>query len=147
MISAGNVSMLRNVGFVFDDALPSLTPDHMSRRYVHDQNLRSCLDLFAKHGQLKHIKFQIHGRRRLGWNFGDSEFLEQLRKVKANEVGFGWLDESDRMSDQFATLHSFPHMRGRNIELQVVDILRRSMVREVKQEDSTSSAGKVKPTG
>ncbi len=128
MIQGANISMMRDVGIYLDDALPSLAPDVRGRRYINDGNLMGCLNLLAKHGQLQRIKLQIHGRRRLGWSFEDTMFLTELKKVKADKVGFGFLDEPDERSDEWA-IRTNPYTRGRNVERLMVPILRKSMVR------------------
>jgi len=132
MIQGTNISMMRDVGVYLDDALPSLAPDVRRRRYINDRNLMGCLDLLAKHSQLQHVKLQIHGRRRLGWSFEDTAFLTALKKIKADKVGFGFLDETDERSDEWA-VRPYSYTRGRNIERLMVPILRNSMVRGGKQ--------------
>ncbi|MCJ1248787.1 hypothetical protein MMC30_006006 [Trapelia coarctata] len=143
MIGPINLSMIRDVGIFLDDALPSLTPDVdvRRRRYINDQNLRCCLGLLAKHGQLQRIKLEIHGRRRLGWNTEDAGFLGQLKAIKADCVFFGRLDEKDEGSDTHVKKSTYPYTySGCNLELLLIEILRRSIGHKVKQEGTKRGA-------
>ena len=100
MIGAANISLLRDIAMYLDDGLPSLEPDATRRRYINDQNLRFCLSLLARFAHLSRIKFEIHGRRRLGSHGEDVPFLERLKLIKADYVGFGYLRATDMMSEK-----------------------------------------------
>jgi hypothetical protein len=84
-----NTSYLRHLWLAFDDAMPSATPHlrrNEERRYVHDEHLIECLKVLAKQSRLKKISLAFWGRRCLGRT--DTRFLENLYKIKADEVEF-----------------------------------------------------------
>jgi hypothetical protein len=67
--------------------MPSTTPHckcNEERRYVHDEHLIECLKVLAKQTRLKRITMAFWGRKTLACT--DSRFLQNLYKIKADEV-------------------------------------------------------------
>ncbi|KAF2102061.1 hypothetical protein NA57DRAFT_53995 [Rhizodiscina lignyota] len=81
-----NLSLIRDVTFVCDDAMPSTTPGltNEERRFVHDPNLIECFRIFTQHGELRSIKLAFVGRRMLTKT--DDRFLAALTAIKADEA-------------------------------------------------------------
>jgi len=89
LIGPSNTSYIRHLFLAFDDAMPSATPQfkrNEERRYVHDEHLIACLKVLAKQSRLKKISMAFWGRRSLART--DLRFLENLYKIKADEVDF-----------------------------------------------------------
>jgi len=87
-ISPKNIALLRDVSFLFDDALPSMSREltHEQRRFVNDDHLMSCLRMLSKHGRLRKINLAFYGRREL--SRVDVRFLENLYQIRADTVEF-----------------------------------------------------------
>lgn len=86
MIGPENLQYLRDVTFVFDDALPKYTPYLATveqRRYLCDEYLMNCLRIL-RDGKLRKFSVQFYGRRQL--LMSDVKFLGYLEQVKADEV-------------------------------------------------------------
>lgn len=85
-IGPENLSYLRDVKIIFEDASPAATPylpSHESRRYVNDQHLIDCLRILAQ-TKLQKFTINFHGRRALLKT--DVRFLSYLEQIKADEV-------------------------------------------------------------
>ena len=86
MIGPENVQYLRDVKFIFDDAMPRHTTylaSNEDRRYLNDDYLVSCLRIL-RDAKLRKIRLEFDGRRQLCKS--DVKFLGYLEQVKADEV-------------------------------------------------------------
>lgn len=88
MIGAENLQYLRDIKFVFDDALPRDTPyldmqAHEKRRYLNDEYLINCLRIL-RHAKLRKLLLRFIGRRSVLKT--DIKFLGYLEQIKADEV-------------------------------------------------------------
>jgi hypothetical protein len=93
--------LIRQLSFSLEDALPGLSPSTStaeSRRFVNDENLIDLLRRLAKHAQLRELNLHFRGRRRVERT--DSQFLDKMKRIKADSVQFrfwypgGWKDSS-----------------------------------------------------
>ncbi|KAF1985728.1 hypothetical protein K402DRAFT_394342 [Aulographum hederae CBS 113979] len=86
--SAGpkNIQLLRDVMFVFDDAMMSNARNlsKEKRRFVQDDHLISCMRMLGMFGKLRKIELSFHGRRELYRS--DVRFLEALYTMQADEI-------------------------------------------------------------
>lgn len=88
-IGPANLSLIRRVNFLFEDAVPSLNPDLTSaeeRRFVYDNHLMAGLNLLADYAQLQHVDIAFYGRKQLCKT--DVRFIEHMKDVKADIVHF-----------------------------------------------------------
>lgn len=88
-IGPWNVSRLRTVSFLLDDAMPSGNPQLKTaeeRRFVHDDALVDIIKILEKQASLEKLRLSCHGRRVLQKT--DYRFLEHLMKVRADVVEF-----------------------------------------------------------
>lgn len=87
MIGPTNLSLIRHVTLLFEDAVPSLNP-HLKtaeeRRFVHDEVLMSILNSLADYSCLRKLELCFQGRKPL--NRTDHRFLEHLKRIRADEV-------------------------------------------------------------
>lgn len=86
MIGPHNLSYLREVHMVFEDATQATTPYLFSnddRRYVNDNHLIHCLRILRQ-ANLRKFTMMFLGRRTLSKT--DTKFLDYLTQVKADEV-------------------------------------------------------------
>jgi hypothetical protein len=86
MIGPENLQYLRDIKFVFDDALPQYTPyvdSNEERRYLNDDYLIHCLRIL-RDAKLRKINMKFYGRRLLVKS--DVKFLGYLEQIKADEV-------------------------------------------------------------
>jgi hypothetical protein len=99
IIGPVNISLIRQLSFTLEDALPCMSPHSSTaetRRFVNDDNLISVLRKLGKHGQLRELNLNFRGRRRVDRT--DGQFLERMKRVKADSVHFrywypgGWQD-------------------------------------------------------
>lgn len=115
-IGPENVSLLRHVFFVCEDAMPSTTPalSHEDRRFIYDPNLLECLGILARYGRLRSIRLCLLGRKMI--TRADDGFLAALKKVKADSVKlvrhprYGWhgrgRDDDDEDDDGLPDYYS-----------------------------------------
>ena len=83
-----NLSMIRNMRLVFEDAMRSSTSylhNQEPRRFVNDEHLIDCMRILNSQSELREISLCFHGRRRLQADV-DIRFLKALAKVKADQV-------------------------------------------------------------
>ena len=88
LIGPRNLSMIRDIRLVFEDAMPSSTPylhNQEARRFVNDEHLIDCMHILDSQSELREISLCFHGRRCLQADV-DIRFLETLAKVKADQV-------------------------------------------------------------
>ncbi|OCL13383.1 hypothetical protein AOQ84DRAFT_111179 [Glonium stellatum] len=88
LIGPRNLSMIRDMRIVFEDAMPSSTPylhSQEARRFVNDEHLIDCLHILENQAKLREVSLSFHGRRCLQVDV-DVRFLETLAKVKADQV-------------------------------------------------------------
>jgi hypothetical protein len=88
-IGETNISLMREVIIVCEDALPSLAPllSKDARRFVYDPNLGAVMGTLARHTNLRHLKLCFAGRKMLSRQ--DENFLKTLVKIKADSVKVG----------------------------------------------------------
>lgn len=88
-IGPTNISFLRHIIFLLEDAVPSLNPHLTSaeeRRFVHDDYLMASLKLLGLYGALSHLDLAFYGRKTVSKT--DVRFLDYLRGVKADKIHF-----------------------------------------------------------
>lgn len=88
LIGPENLSYLRDVRLVLEDACPSSTPklSHEQRRYINDEHLIDILRIL-RGTKLRELRLTFLGRRMLLRT--DVKFLGYLEQVKADEVSNG----------------------------------------------------------
>lgn len=90
MIGAENLQYLRDIKFIFDDALPRDTPYlncHEKRRYLNDDYLMNCLRIL-RNAKLRTLLLRFIGRRAVMKT--DVKFLGYLEQIKADHVDQYW---------------------------------------------------------
>lgn len=90
MIGPENLQYLRDVRFIFDDALPrdtSYLNAHEKRRYLNDDYLMNCLRIL-RDAKLRTFFMRFIGRRMI-WKT-DVKFLGYLEQIKADKVEKYW---------------------------------------------------------
>ncbi|KAI9703963.1 MAG: hypothetical protein M1820_005745 [Bogoriella megaspora] len=101
-IGTHNLEHIRDVEIIFEDGSSTSGHDHRAEeaRYMHSEELLSCLRILGRESKLKKLSLSFQGRRQLAKT--DRYFLEILKKVKADEVEIVPhlpYDISDRSSD------------------------------------------------
>jgi hypothetical protein len=112
MIGPLNMTYLRKLHIVFDDASKSHAHLYEDPRFVHDVNLLASLKVIAKSCFLKSISLTFLGRRNL--STFDVRFLEHLCAIQVDSMDFN------------------PHnayWHGDKYEVKVRDLLRSEMTR------------------
>lgn len=86
VIGHHNISLLKDVTFIFTDAAKFTTPelDPEDRRFVNDAQLQRCLKRLGKYGKLDTITLNFDGKRMVTRT--DRDFLGALTTIMANEV-------------------------------------------------------------
>ncbi|KAF2455392.1 hypothetical protein BDY21DRAFT_75153 [Lineolata rhizophorae] len=81
-----NAGQLRDVHVVFEDAMPSSTPQltHEERRFVHDDHLVAALKHLGREGRLRRFAMTFCGRRCVART--DYRFFQALKTVRADVV-------------------------------------------------------------
>jgi hypothetical protein len=82
-----NLSLVRSVRVVFEDATPSSLPyvrTQEERRFIHDEHLIECLRILRR-TELKALTLCFHGRKML-MGYDGSAFLERLCQIQADKV-------------------------------------------------------------
>jgi len=125
-IGPENISLIREISILFEDASPSSSPhlDQEQRRFVNDGNLIQCLILLASFASLKTLALSFHGKRRLVGT--DYRFLKHLKTIKADEVKMV-------KHTHYPTIH-YKYMGGMvsNIQPDINTLLLRTMQRKEK---------------
>lgn len=88
LIGPRNLSMIRDMRLVFEDAMPSSTPylhNQEAHRFFNDKHLIDCMHNLDSQSKLREISLCFHGRRCLQADV-DIRFLQALAKVKADQV-------------------------------------------------------------
>lgn len=86
MIGPENLAYLRDVKFVFEDAMPAATPylpSHEARRFINDDHLIDCLRILRE-AKLRKLTLSFNGRRMLLKS--DMKFLGYLEQIKVDEL-------------------------------------------------------------
>ena len=87
-IGLANVSLLRRVIIMFEDAQPSMNThlkDADERRFTNDDDLMDTLRVLGDHTMLKTLDLCFQGRR-MFYNKDESRFIELLTRIKADQV-------------------------------------------------------------
>lgn len=86
VIGHHNISLLKDVTFIFTDAAKFTTPelDPEDRRFVNDAQLQRCLKRLGKFGKLDTITLNFDGKRMVTRT--DRDFLDALTTIMAKEV-------------------------------------------------------------
>lgn len=87
-IGLANVSLLRHVMIMFEDAQPSMNThlkDADERRFTNDDELIDILRVLGDHTMLKTLDLCFQGRR-MFYNKDESRFIELLTRIKADQV-------------------------------------------------------------
>ncbi|KAH0129849.1 hypothetical protein KCU66_g4026, partial [Aureobasidium melanogenum] len=87
-IGLANVSLLRRVIIMFEDAQPSMNThlkDADERRFTNDNDLMDILRLLGDHTMLKTLDLCFLGRRTF-YNKDETRFIEHLTRIKADQV-------------------------------------------------------------
>ncbi|KAI5261834.1 hypothetical protein E4T47_09394 [Aureobasidium subglaciale] len=87
-IGLANVSLLRRLIVMFEDATPSMNPhmkDAEQRRFTKDEDLIDILRLLGDHTMLKTLDLCFQGRRNF-YNRDETRFIEHLTRIKADQV-------------------------------------------------------------
>lgn len=87
-IGLANVSLLRRVMIMFEDAQPSMNThlkDADERRFTNDDDLMDILRALGDHTMLKTLDLCFQGRR-MFYNKDESRFIELLTRIKADQV-------------------------------------------------------------
>lgn len=87
-IGLANVSLLRRVMIMFEDAQPSMNTqlkDADERRFTNDDDLMDILRVLGDHTMLKTLDLCFQGRR-MFYNKDESRFIELLTRIKADQV-------------------------------------------------------------
>jgi thermostable 8-oxoguanine DNA glycosylase len=87
-IGLANVSLLRRLIVMFEDAQPSMNThlkDADERRFTNDDDLMDTLRVLGDHTMLKTLDLCFQGRR-MFYNKDESRFIELLTRIKADQV-------------------------------------------------------------
>jgi thermostable 8-oxoguanine DNA glycosylase len=87
-IGLANVSLLRRLIVMFEDAQPSMNThlkDADERRFTNDDDLMDTLRVLGDHAMLKTLDLCFQGRR-MFYNKDESRFIETLTRIKADQV-------------------------------------------------------------
>ncbi|KAG9698063.1 hypothetical protein KCU95_g2924, partial [Aureobasidium melanogenum] len=87
-IGLANVSLLRRVIIMFEDAQPSMNThlkDADERRFTNDNDLMDILRILGDHTMLKTLDLCFQGRRTF-YNKDETRFIEHLTRIKADQV-------------------------------------------------------------
>ncbi|KAK8162165.1 hypothetical protein IWX90DRAFT_487007 [Phyllosticta citrichinensis] len=85
-IGPQNISRLRSIIFLFNDALPSAR-GIIERQFVRDDHLIYSLRMLAKYSQLHEVTILFQGRKPVQRT--DFRFLDALRRVKCDKLDHG----------------------------------------------------------
>lgn len=87
-IGLANVSLLRRLVIMFEDAQPSMNT-HLKnadeRRFTNDNDLMDTLSILGDHTMLKSLDLCFQGRR-MFYNKDETPFIELLTRIKADQV-------------------------------------------------------------
>lgn len=87
-IGLANVSLLRRLIIMFEDAQPSMNThlkDADERRFTNDDDLMDTLRVLGDHTMLKTLDLCFQGRR-MFYNRDESRFIELLTRIRADQV-------------------------------------------------------------
>ncbi|CAD0083224.1 unnamed protein product [Aureobasidium vineae] len=87
-IGLANVSLLRRLIIMFEDATPSMNThlrDADERRFTNDEDLMDTLRILGDHTMLKTLDLCFQGRR-MFYNKDESRFIDNLTRIKADQV-------------------------------------------------------------
>ncbi|KAI5209937.1 hypothetical protein E4T39_00543 [Aureobasidium subglaciale] len=87
-IGLANVSLLRRLIVMFEDAQPSMNThlkDADERRFTKDEDLIDILRMLGDHTMLKTLDLSFQGRRNF-YNRDETRFIEYLTRIKADQV-------------------------------------------------------------
>jgi hypothetical protein len=87
-IGLANVSLLRRLIIMFEDAQPSMNThlkDADERRFTNDDDLMDTLRILGDHTMLKTLDLCFQGRR-MFYNRDESRFIELLTRIRADQV-------------------------------------------------------------
>lgn len=87
-IGLANVSLLRRLVIMFEDAQPSMNThlkDADERRFTNDHDLMDTLRILGDHTMLKSLDLCFQGRR-MFYNKDETQFIERLTRIKADQV-------------------------------------------------------------
>ncbi|KAG9947558.1 hypothetical protein KCU85_g5650, partial [Aureobasidium melanogenum] len=87
-IGLANVSLLRRVIIMFEDAQPSMNThlkDADERRFTNDNELMDILRILGDHTMLKTLDLCFQGRRTF-YNKDETHFIQHLTRIKADQV-------------------------------------------------------------
>ncbi|KAK6000832.1 hypothetical protein QM012_003557 [Aureobasidium pullulans] len=87
-IGLANVSLLRRLIIMFEDAQPSMNTrlkDADERRFTNDNDLMDILRILGDHTMLKSLDLCFQGRR-MFYNKDETRFIEHLTRIKADHV-------------------------------------------------------------